>query len=134
MLTKKCPSETSTTASYCCSETRLQIHNTRVTGKRTLKKKYLLELHTFSIIHYSEVLLVIIKLVQREWSALDKSKYCIKVFKLNISGCCVLLCTERLLSDFLDNFGSWFIFYLLILFLPNSQHLNGKLKSIKMVY
>lgn len=70
------------------------------------KKKYLFELHTVSIIHYSEVLLVIIELVQRERSVLDK----IKASTLNISGCWVvlLLCTEKVTSDFLDNFGSDF--------------------------
>lgn len=74
-----------------------------------MRKKYLFELHTFSIIHDSEVLLVIIKLVQRERSVLDKSKYYIQTSTLNISGCFVLLLwTERLLSDFLDHFGSDF--------------------------
>lgn len=48
---------------------------------KNILKKYLLELHTFSIIHYSEVLLVIIKMVQRERSGLDISKYCIKAMK-----------------------------------------------------
>lgn len=48
------------------------VNHTKATGKATLKT-YLLELHTFSVIHDSEVLLVIIKVVQGERPASDKS-------------------------------------------------------------